>query len=264
MTQKLSDYDFELPPELIAQTPADNRENSRLLFLNQGKIGHYSFSDLPSLLRAGDLLVRNTTKVIPARIKCTRSGGGKSEVLLVREMESCVWECLARPTSSLKEGKKIFFANELMTGVIRERLGGGRVIVEFLPADNLDFWEVVERIGELPLPPYIAREDGPTEDDSKRYQTVFASQPGAVAAPTAGLHFTKKIFAELKDKGVDVCDVVLHVGPGTFRPVKVENITEHIMDYEYFSICKKTAEMVNNAKKKDGGLFQLVPPAQGH
>ncbi|MHC4872163.1 MAG: tRNA preQ1(34) S-adenosylmethionine ribosyltransferase-isomerase QueA [Planctomycetota bacterium] len=251
MSEKLSDYSFKLPENLIAQAPAESREDSRLLLLNRGnEPEHYHFKDLPQLLQEGDLLVRNTTKVIPARLIGKRSGGGRSEALLVRELQPFLWECLARPTSSLKEGKEISFADGSMVGRIVERLGEGRVVIEFIPENGMDFWLTVEKIGELPLPPYIDRgEEGPTEQDYFRYQTVFAKEAGAVAAPTAGLHFTEQLFMELKGKGVEVCDIVLHVGPGTFRPVKSDLISDHRMDVEYYDISSASAELINNAKR---------------
>ncbi|MFH0910164.1 MAG: tRNA preQ1(34) S-adenosylmethionine ribosyltransferase-isomerase QueA [Planctomycetota bacterium] len=244
-------FDYRLPPDRIAQVPLANRSDSRLMHLEGDAAPvHPVFHDLPHRLRSGDLLVRNVTQVIPAKLRGRRVGGGKTELLLVRETEPLCWDCLARPASHLKPGRSVTFAAGELVARIVEKGRGGHVRVRFELPKGGRFEDLLDAIGETPLPPYIHRpESGPTLDDRERYQTVYASAPGAVAAPTAGLHFTLALFDALQVRGVQIADLVLHVGPGTFRPVKVERVGEHVMEEEFFSIPRETAAAVHEAKR---------------
>jgi S-adenosylmethionine:tRNA ribosyltransferase-isomerase len=244
---KVSDFDYELPKELIAKFPAEPRDSARLLVLyrDSGKLEHRIFRDIVDYLREGDVLVLNDTKVIPARLFGRLDTGGKVELLLIRQPFPNLWEVMAKPARKLKEGKKIFFDGEL-EGIVKGYAGEGKRFVEFKLKGGKDFMEKLEEIGHIPLPPYIEREERP--EDREKYQTVFAQKPGAVAAPTAGLHFTEELLEKLRDKGVIIKTVTLHVGPGTFKPVKVENVEEHQMDYETYNIPEETAKEVNRAK----------------
>jgi S-adenosylmethionine:tRNA ribosyltransferase-isomerase len=244
---QLSDFDFPLPEALIAQHPLDDRSASRLLRLERetGRISHRQFSDLPQLLGRGDLLVRNETRVLPARLLGRKASGGQLELLLVRRLDTLgnVWRCLARSAKPLREGKKLQFAEGLEGEVVGEEADGQR-LVRFSCQEP--FQEVLERIGHMPLPPYIRRADQALDRD--RYQTVFACNPGAVAAPTAGLHFTAETFSALAARGVEVCGITLHVGPGTFLPVRVENLCEHRMHAEEYEIPPAAAARINAAR----------------
>lgn len=244
-------YDYELPPERIAQEPVADRVASRLMILGGTEPPlHRTFAELPRFLRAGDLLVRNVTRVIPARLCGQRRGGGRAELLLVRELEPLVWECLGRPAARLKPGREISFPGHPLAGVVAERQGGGRLRVRFSGVAAADFMAALEAVGEVPLPPYIQRQCGPSPEDRERYQTTYASVSGAVAAPTAGLHFTPPLFAALAAGGVEVADLVLHVGPGTFRPVQAERLGEHRMDVEHYVIPEETAAAVERARRE--------------
>lgn len=244
---QLSDFDFSLPPQLIAQHPLGERSASRLLTLDRasGRIGHESFSRLPQLLREGDLLVRNETRVLPARLLGRKASGGQLELLLVRQTdpERNDWLCLARSSKPLRVGSRLEFPAGL-SGEVVDTADDGQRLVRFTCTDP--FFEVLEQAGHIPLPPYIRREDH--DHDRERYQTVFASNPGAVAAPTAGLHFTAETFAALAARGVEVCGLTLHVGPGTFLPVRTENLQEHRMHAEVYEIPAATAAGVNAAR----------------
>ncbi|RUM42745.1 MAG: tRNA preQ1(34) S-adenosylmethionine ribosyltransferase-isomerase QueA [Desulfurobacterium sp.] len=246
---KVSDFDYELPKELIAKFPVEPRDTARLMVLHRdsGKIEHRIFRDIVEYLKEGDVLVLNDTKVIPARLFGKLETGGKVELLLVRQPFPKVWEVMAKPARKLKEGKRILFDEEL-EGIVKEYVGEGKRLVEFNVKGNKDFMEKLEEIGHVPLPPYIEREERP--EDREKYQTVFAQKPGAVAAPTAGLHFTKELLEKLKNKGVIIKTVTLHVGPGTFKPVKVENVEEHQMDYETYNVPEETAREINRAKEE--------------
>jgi len=228
---KVSEFDYELPKELIAKFPAEPRDSSRLLVLDRrtGKLEHRIFREIVNYLEEGDLLVINDTKVIPARLFGNLETGAKVELLLTRQIEPNLWEVMARPARKLKKGKRIVFDGELSAKVI-DYAGEGKRIVEFQLSGDKSFMEKLEEIGHVPLPPYIEREE--REEDREKYQTVFARREGAVAAPTAGLHFTEELIKKLKEKGIIIKPVTLHVGPGTFKPVKVENVEEHRMDYE--------------------------------
>ena len=246
---KVSDFDYELPKELIAKFPVEPRDSSRLMVLhrNTGEIEHRIFRDIVEYLKPGDVLVINDTKVIPARLFGKLETGGKVELLLVRQPGLGIWEVMAKPARKLKEGKRIYFDEEL-EAVVKGYSGEGRRIVEFILKSNKDFMEKLEEIGHIPLPPYIEREEKP--EDREKYQTVFARKEGAVAAPTAGLHFTEELLQKLKDKGIIIKNITLHVGPGTFKPVKVENVEEHQMDYETYHVPEDTAAEINRAKEE--------------
>ncbi len=248
---KTSDFYFDLPPELIAQTPLERRDASRLLALDKaaGRTRHMYFYDLPTLLRPGDCLVLNDSRVLPARLIGRRAGGGACEVLLLIDRGDKTWECLVRPGKKLRPGAKITFGeNELTAEVVGEVEGGNRLV-------RFDyqgiFLETLERLGKMPLPPYIKAE----LEDSERYQTVYSKVTGSAAAPTAGLHFTKGLLEQVQAMGVKVCYVTLHVGLGTFRPVKAENLDEHEMHSEYCVIPQETADAVNETKRQGGRVI---------
>jgi len=252
----LADFDFELPQELIAQTPLKERSASRLLYLNREKqaVDHLMFASLPDLLREGDLLVRNETRVIPARLIGKKPSGGQVEALLVRldDPESNCWRCMTRSSKALKIGTELIFPGSIYGEVVSVEEDGQRTI-RFRSDGN--FLESLELVGHMPLPPYISRED---EDfDKERYQTVFGHQAGAIAAPTAGLHFSEETFAALAARNIDVCGVTLHVGPGTFLPVRTDNLDEHRMHSEVFDIPQATAEKVNAARSEGRRIVAL-------
>ena len=246
---KLSDFDYNLPKELIAKFPIEPRDSSRLMVLNRktGEIEHKVFRDIVNYLQEGDVLVLNDSKVIPARLFGRLPSGAKVELLLVRQVKPDVWEVMARPARKLKPGREIEIDRELV-GKVVGCVGSGRRLVEFKTLSEKSFMEKLYEVGHVPLPPYIERED--VEEDRERYQTVFAREEGSVAAPTAGLHFTERLLEEIEKRGVIVKKITLHVGPGTFKPVKSENIEEHQMDYENYSIPQGTAEAINRAKRE--------------
>ena len=253
---KTSDFYFDLPPELIAQTPLERRDASRLLALDKatGATRHLHFYDLPSLLHPGDCLVLNDSRVLPARLIGKRTGGGACEVLLLIDRGDKVWECLVRPGKKLRPGAKVTFGDgELSAQVVGEEAGGNR-LVRF-DYDGI-FLETLERRGKMPLPPYIKAE----LEDSERYQTVYSKVVGSAAAPTAGLHFTPELLGQVQTMGVRVCYVTLHVGLGTFRPVKAENLDEHEMHSEYCVIPQETADMVNETKRRGGRVIGVGTP----
>lgn len=247
----LSSYQFDLPQKLIAQEPAAERDQSRLLVLPaDGGMEEKTFSDLPELLRPGDLLIRNNVKVMPARLLGRRQGGGAAELLLVRRGERDgreAWQCLARPGNRFKPGKQFFFG-DVLTATALDNAGNGAVWVDFsLKGDA--FMAELERVGEVPLPPYIDRPGRKAAPrDRERYQTVYAKRPGAVAAPTAGLHFTPGVDARLRDIGVEIAEVTLNVGPGTFRPIKEESLDRHRMDAEWYEIPEDTWSRIEAAR----------------
>lgn len=253
---KVSEFDYELPKDLIAKFPAEPRDSSRLMVLhrNTGEIEHRIFRDIVGYLREGDLLVINDTKVIPARLFGRLETGGKVEVLLVRQVEPNLWEVMAKPSRKLREGRRIIFDGEL-SGVVKGYVGEGKRLVEFEIKSKKSFMEKLEEIGHVPLPPYIDRED--TREDREKYQTVFARKEGAVAAPTAGLHFTEELLKKLTEKGVIIKPVTLHVGPGTFKPVKVENVEEHEMDYETYFVPEDTANAIKEVKERGGKVVAV-------
>lgn len=243
----ITDFDYDLPDELIAQKPAEKRENSRMLIVNRAAqtLQDAQFGDFTDFLTENDVIVLNNTKVFPARLLGAKETGAKVELFLVREIEKNVWETLARPTKRLQTGTKISFGGKL-TAEITEKTADGHCIVQFT-ADG-DFDEILETVGHTPLPPYIKREKDAPDRDRERYQTVFAKNRGAVAAPTAGLHFTAQIIEKIKDKGVTVAEITLHVGYGTFEPVRVSDLSEHRVLPERYEITAETAEILNHAK----------------
>ena len=243
----ISDFDYQLPDDLIAQEPLLKREDSRMLIVDRGNQTHSdrNFSDFPACLKRNDVLVLNNTKVFPARLLGTSETGAKIELFLVKEKENQVWETLARPARRLKIGKKVFFGKKL-TAEVLEKTEDGRCVVRF-DADG-NFEEVLDEVGQTPLPPYIKREEGTLDKDRERYQTVFAKQRGAIAAPTAGLHFTPQVIENIKDLGVEIVEITLHVGYGTFEPVRASDLSEHRVMPERCEISEKTAQVLNEAK----------------
>lgn len=252
---KTSDFDYELPTELIAQHPAEKRDHSRLLVMDKytGAVEHHVFKDIVNYLHAGDVLVINNTKVIPARIFGTKEGGtAKIEVLLLKrdEMLPNTWEVLVHPGKRAKVGTVIDFGEGRLKGEVIENTSAGRKITFHF--DGI-FEEILEDLGTMPLPPYIHEQLG----DQTRYQTVYAKVDGSAAAPTAGLHFTKDLLALLKEKGVEIEEVLLHVGLGTFKPVNEEDIEDHEMHSEYYEISKETAERINQAKAEGRRIISV-------
>lgn len=246
------DFYFELPEELIAQDPLEDRSSSRLLVLNKntGKIAHKQFKDITGYLRAGDCLVINNTKVIPARLMGEREGtGAVIEVLLLKRMENDIWETLVKPGKKAKIGTKISFGGGKLVGEVVDIVEEGNRRVRFTYQGI--FEEILDELGQMPLPPYITHK----LQDKNRYQTVYAKHEGSAAAPTAGLHFTKELLSEIEAMGVTIASVTLHVGLGTFRPVKEENILEHHMHSEFYNIEPKEAEKINCAKREGGRII---------
>ena len=245
---KTSDFYFDLPEELIAQTPLERRDASRLLCLDKtsGAMEHRVFSELPELLRPGDCLVMNDSRVLPARLLGARETGGAAELLLLRDLGAGKWECLARPGKKLRPGAKVHFGEGELEAEILETTEGGNRIVQFKFQGI--FLEVLERLGKMPLPPYIKTE----LEDGERYQTVYSKELGSAAAPTAGLHFTKELLGKIADMGVRECFVTLHVGLGTFRPVKAEDIEEHEMHSEFCIMPEDTARIITETKRNGG------------
>ncbi len=243
----ISEFDYELPEELIAQTPLKKRENSRMLMVDRSteNLRDEHFYNFPQFLSKDDVIVLNNTKVFPARLFGTSETGAKIEIFLVQECENQTWETLARPARRLTVGKKILFGEKL-SGEVLEKTVDGRVIVRFEADRNFD--SILEEIGQTPLPPYIKRGDGVSGDDKNRYQTVFARRRGAIAAPTAGLHFTPKILSEIKNLGVTIVEITLHVGYGTFEPVRVSDLSEHRVLPERCEISRETAQILNAAR----------------
>ncbi len=250
-----SDFYYDLPPELIAQTPAQPRDASRMLCLNRatGAMAHRHFYDLPGQLRAGDLLVLNNTKVLPARLIGRRAAtGGMCELLLLREAEKDLWECLARPAKRLKTGSTLRFGDGSLTGTVVESLAEGLKRVRF-EHDTQTLQEKLDVFGKMPLPPYITQELA----DATRYQTVYAKHTGSAAAPTAGLHFTPGLMRALADKGVRLAEITLHVGLGTFRPVQTQTVENHHMHTEWYSIGKQAADLYNETRDNGGRVIAV-------
>ena len=241
----VSDFYYDLPEELIAQTPIEKRDELRLMVLNRANqtIEHKTFKDIIDYLEPGDCLVRNNTKVIPARLYGKKATGAKIEFLLLNRIEGDIWECIVRPGHKLKPGTEVEFGDGILKAKVLDVMEGGTRKVEF-KYEGI-FNEILDKIGLMPLPPYIHE----SLKDNDRYQTVYAKYEGSAAAPTAGLHFTPELFEKIKAKGIDVANVTLHVGIGTFRPVKVENVEEHHMHSEHFYIKQEDADKINNAKK---------------
>ncbi len=246
---KTSDFYYDLPQELIAQTPIEKRDTSRLMTLNRatGAMDHRHFYDLPSFLRSGDCLILNDSRVLPARLLGQRlPGGGSCEVLLLTDRGERTWECLVRPGRKMRVGTRLTFGNGELTAEVTGELAGGNRLVRF--AYKGIFLEVLERLGKMPLPPYIKAE----LQDRERYQTVYSKNSGSAAAPTAGLHFTKPLLEQIRAMGIAVGYVTLHVGLGTFRPVKEDNITDHAMHSEYCVIPAETADLINRTRAGGG------------
>lgn len=244
---KTEDFDYYLPEELIAQTPVEPRDSSRLLYFNRETdvVEDKIFRDIEFILKPGDVLVRNITRVLPARLYGFTENGGKVEILLLKRFNLTEWEVLAKPAKKLKEGVKLVINEELSLvseGVYDEAQGSRKVRFEFTGV----FEDVVSRVGEMPLPPYIHEK----LKDKERYQTVYSKVNGSAAAPTAGLHFTEELLKRLKNKGVIIVDILLHVGLGTFRPVKVEDVSQHHMHSEYYEVSEEAAAVINKAKKE--------------
>ena len=250
---KKSDFDFYLPEELIAQTPLEKRDGSRLLVLDKesGAMEHRHFYDLPEYLRAGDCLVLNNSRVLPARLIGTRPGGGAVELVLLRDLGEGRWECLSRPGRKTKPGTELFFGGGELKATVEAVAEGGNRIVKFDYRGI--FLEVLERLGKMPLPPYIKEE----LQDPERYQTVYSRELGSAAAPTAGLHFTNELLEKIQAMGVKVCYVTLHVGLGTFRPVKEDEIENHEMHSEFCIIPEDTARTVTETKQKGGRIVAV-------
>ena len=251
---KVSDFNYELPQELIAQVPIKDRSASRLMVLNRENktIEDKIFKDILDYLKPGDCLVRNNTKVIPARLYGIKEETGVHiEFLLLKRIEGDIWEVMVHPGRRLKIGTKVIFGNGLLKAEILEMMEGGNRKVKF-EYEGI-FNEILDQIGLMPLPPYIKEK----LDDKSRYQTVYAKYEGSAAAPTAGLHFTEELLKKIKEKGVEIANVTLHVGIGTFRPVKVENIEEHDMHSEHYYIKHEDAEKINNTKKNGGRIIAV-------
>ena len=250
---KTEDFYYDLPEELIAQVPLETRSNSRLMCLDKetGEVLHKHFYDIVDMLDEGDLLVLNDTKVLPARLFGTKKDtGGAIEFLLLRRITDDEWEVILKPGKRAKPGARFVFSDELEAEILSVEEGGTRIVKFFYEGI---FEEVLDRLGEMPLPPYITHK----LEDKNRYQTVYAKNTGSAAAPTAGLHFTDEILEKIKDKGVEIKFVTLHVGLGTFRPVKVENVDEHKMHSEYYVLPEETAEAVNRTKEKGGRVISV-------
>ena len=242
---KVSDFNYELPERLIAQHPYDKRDEARLMVLNKENktVEHKVFKDVIDYLNPGDCLVINNTKVIPARLYGKKDTGANVEFLLLKRLDGDCWEAMVRPGSKLKAGAKVIFGDGLLKSTVLEVLENGNRKVEF--EYNGIFNEILDQIGLMPLPPYITEA---TREDNSKYQTVYAKYDGSAAAPTAGLHFTEELLEKIKEKGIEVANVTLHVGIGTFRPVKVENVEEHQMHSEHYYIKQEDVEKINKAK----------------
>ncbi len=243
---KKSDFFFDLPPELIAQTPIEPRDHSRLLHLDRfsGELSHHHFYDLPDLLKAGDVLIVNDSRVLPARLYGDREDtGAHIEVVLLEQKQIDLWEVLVRPGKKAKPGHVLIFGDGILRGEIVDVLEGGNRLIRFTHEGN--FYDVIDHIGQMPLPPYIKEK----LQDKERYQTVYSKEVGSAAAPTAGLHFTKDLMKTLTERGIKIGYVTLHVGLGTFRPVKVENIEEHKMHSERYYMPEATAHLIREAKE---------------
>ena len=251
---KTADFDYDLPQELIAQDPLEQRDSSRLLILDKetGERTHKIFHDIIDYLHEGDCLVINNTKVIPARLIGEREGtGGKVEVLLLKRRSDNVWETLVKPGKKARPGMRLSFGDGLLHAEVQEVVDEGNRLIRF-EYEGI-FEEILDQLGQMPLPPYITHQ----LKDKNRYQTVYAKYDGSAAAPTAGLHFTKELLQQVKDKGVDIAEVTLHVGLGTFRPVKVDNVLDHHMHSEFYMVSQEAADKINNAKKNGGRIISV-------
>ncbi|MCG8540721.1 MAG: tRNA preQ1(34) S-adenosylmethionine ribosyltransferase-isomerase QueA [Clostridia bacterium] len=251
---KTSDFNFDLPEELIAQVPLNERDKSRLMILERagGKIEHKTFRDILSCLRKGDCLVLNDTRVIPARLFGMKDTGASVEFLLLKRIDKNRWETLVKPGKRAKIGSRFFFGeNKELTGEIVDLAQEGTRIIEFCYEGI--FEEVLDRLGNMPLPPYITEK----LENKERYQTIYSKHSGSAAAPTAGLHFTEELLKEIEDKGIQIAYITLHVGLGTFRPVKTDNILEHKMHSEFYTVSKEASEMINNTRFNGGRIVSV-------
>jgi len=251
----LSDYDYELPKKLIAQKPMGRRDSSRLLTVRRDteEIVVGKFTDVTQYFNKGDVLVLNETKVIPARLFGTSlRNSAVIEIFLLKEIEENVWEIMIKPGRKIKDGDEIKLDDDVRCHIQSRTTEGNRIAVFDFEGS---FYEFIDKFGRTPLPPYIERE--PDQEDKKRYQTVYAKVPGAVAAPTAGLHFTRKVLKQLEDKGVEIVSILLHVGAGTFKPIKSANIKDHKMHSEFYKVSDETARRINSAKIKGGKIFAV-------
>ncbi|MBO0994061.1 tRNA preQ1(34) S-adenosylmethionine ribosyltransferase-isomerase QueA [Bacillus sp. SD088] len=251
---KLDQFDFELPEELIAQVPLKDRASSRLMVLDKqtGKVTHETFHNLMTFLRKGDCLVLNDTKVLPARLFGLKvETGAKVEVLLLKQLNGDQWETLVKPAKRLKKGMTLTFGDGQLKAVCLDELEHGGRILEF-HYDGI-FYEVLDQLGKMPLPPYIKTQ----LEDQDRYQTVYAKERGSAAAPTAGLHFTEELLEEIREKGIHIAYITLHVGLGTFRPVNVDDIEEHDMHSEFYRISEETSALLNQTRKQGGRIISV-------
>lgn len=251
---KVDLFDYHLPEELIAQTPLADRSSSRLMVLQKqtGRIEHDIFKNIRNYLRPGDCLVLNDTKVLPARLFGAKEDtGAKIEVLLLKQMEGDTWETLVKPAKRIKKGMKIQFGDGVLSATCTEELEHGGRILDF-QYEGI-FYEVLDKLGQMPLPPYIKEQ----LEDKNRYQTVYARERGSAAAPTAGLHFTKELLQEMKDNGIHLAFITLHVGLGTFRPVSVDDIDQHEMHSEFFQMTEDTAHLLNEVREKGGRIVSV-------
>lgn len=248
----VKDFYYDLPQELIAQDPLEDRSSSRLLVLNKetGEMEHTDFKHIINYLKPEDCLVLNNTKVIPARLFGEKEGTqAKIEILLLKRKENDIWETLVKPGKKAKPGTKIIFGQGLLVGEVLEVVEDGNRLIQF--SYEGIFEEILDKLGQMPLPPYITHQ----LKDKNRYQTVYAKHDGSAAAPTAGLHFTPELLAQIKEKGIRIAEVTLHVGLGTFRPVKVENVQDHHMHSEFYMVTQEAADIINETKKKGGRVI---------
>lgn len=251
-----SDFYYDLPKELIAQHPLPQRDHSRLMTLNKetGEIGHHHFYDIEQLLRPGDLLVVNNSRVIPARIYGTKKDTGSHvEFLLLEQKEQDVWEILVKPGKKAKLGVQYIFGDGLLEAEVVEIFEDGNRLVRFSHAPDRNIYSILDEIGQMPLPPYITEK----LEDKERYQTVYSKEKGSAAAPTAGLHFTPELMQRLQDKGIGIAEVTLHVGLGTFRPVKEENVLDHKMHSEHYQLSQETADRIHETKRNGGRVIAV-------
>jgi len=258
-TVRLPDFDFTLPPELIAQQPAARRDQARLMVVDraQQRVTHDIFANIGNHLRAGDVLVVNDTKVIPARLRGRKAGtGGKVEVLLLHALQTGVWEVLLKPAAKVRLGMAIEFGDGVLSGCILERRAGGSVVMQFTPEE---VYAALDKCGEVPLPPYIKRDGAAVQHDFdlERYQTVYACHPGAVAAPTAGLHFTPELLAQLTQQGIARAAVTLHVGWGTFQPMRTAVVEQHRMTQEFYRLTASEAAVITSARAAGGRVVAV-------
>jgi S-adenosylmethionine:tRNA ribosyltransferase-isomerase len=255
---RIEEFDYHLPEELIAQHPLDRRDAARMLVLDRArrKLRDSQFAELPSYVRAGDTVVVNNTRVFPARLMGEREpSGGRVELFLVREREPLVWEALVRPARRLQEGARVSFGDGRLRAEVIEALDDGRRVVRF--TCDCPLHALLEELGQTPLPPYIKRERAALSEDRERYQTVYASQRGAIAAPTAGLHFTPRVMEELAARGASIIEITLHVGYGTFEPVRTSDLTEHSVSPEQYEISASAAQAINHARASAGRILAV-------